>query len=164
MRPHWMGTPDPSPSTSRHGTSLDRDPQPCPPPSTWDLSEHGSPSSPPLVTSSGHHGRPVQTCSLLDTPPLVPTAGGYWRLGQWKWVIRIPLECFLAVTASCRNISVQNDLFTGLPGHKMTVTFYKIKTNLLSNRWRGKMELVSSEYILTATHSCWQFISISTHM
>ena len=130
MRPHWMGTPDPALAPLDMGPHWTGTPS-LGPPQTWDLNEHGSPSSPPLVTSSGHQGRPFQTCSLLDTHLLVLTAGGYWRLGQWKWVVRILLECFLAVIASCRNLSVQNDLFTGLPGQKITVTFYKIKTNSL---------------------------------
>ena len=56
---------------------------------TWDLSQaHPSPipqtplqtshmgPSPKLVTSGGHHWRPVQTCSFEDQPPLVLKSGG----------------------------------------------------------------------------------------
>ena len=35
---------------------------------TWDLRPPGSTLAPLLVTSGGHHWRPVQTCSLQDPP------------------------------------------------------------------------------------------------
>ena len=84
MRPHWMGTPDPSPSTSRTWDLTGQGPPALARPQTRDLNEHGSPSSPPLVTSSGHHGRPVQTCSLLDTPPTSAYCWWLLKLGSVK--------------------------------------------------------------------------------
>ena len=60
---------------------------------TWDPSG----PSPLLVTSFGHHWRPIQTCSLEDT------LHWYWHLGPLKhiqlvgkWTVCILLECFLA--------------------------------------------------------------------
>ena len=79
IRPHSTGPTgsDPSPLYIRHGTHWTSDmgpPYPAP-----DI-RHGTPVSalaPPLVTSDGHHWRPVQTCSLKD--PL-PTPTGTWLL------------------------------------------------------------------------------------
>ena len=55
--------PHPSPDMGTHCAGT-------PPPShlwTWNLTVQGPP--PPLrVTSGGHHWRPVQSCSLQDTP------------------------------------------------------------------------------------------------
>ena len=62
---------------------------------TRDLTVQGPPSL--LVTSGGHHLRPVQTCSLQDPPPL-PTGADIWWISknsQWKWSVHIRLECFL---------------------------------------------------------------------
>ena len=55
---------------------------------------------PPLVTSGGHHWRPVQTCSLEDSPNL------YWHLVAkactvGKRAVCIPLECFRVYVLCC---------------------------------------------------------------
>ena len=39
---------------------------------------------PLLVTSGGHHWRPVQTCSFEDTPPPVLTSDGQQSTYGWK--------------------------------------------------------------------------------
>ena len=58
-------SPQPCPLDIRHGTP-------------W-TSDMGPPSPALLVTSSGHHWRPVQACSLDDFPPPKPilTSGGH---------------------------------------------------------------------------------------
>ena len=55
---------------------------------------------PLLLTSGGHHWRPVQLYSLDDIPPTQPS--WYWHLAVatktrtvGKWVACIPLECCL---------------------------------------------------------------------
>ena len=71
---------------------------------------HGTPL---LETSSGHHCRPVQTCSF-------GTHRGdswWWPLKQYmvcKWVVCIPLECFLV------------DLINKRDFHKITLQLFVI--------------------------------------
>ena len=49
-----------------------------------------------VVTSGGHYWRPVQTCSLHDPPPSVPTSGSYSSTyGLHKRAVHVLLECFL---------------------------------------------------------------------
>ena len=72
---HWTSMYSPP---SRHGTSLDRDPQP------------------PLGTSGGNHWIPVQTCSLQG----ISSSGAaiWWLLKlvrSVQWVVCILLECFI---------------------------------------------------------------------
>ena len=55
-------------STPRDGTSLTLAP---PGHQTWDPPA----PAPLLVTSSGHHWRPDQTCSLEDPPPVLISGG-----------------------------------------------------------------------------------------
>ena len=48
--------------------------------------------SPATDIYSGYHWRSVQTCSLMNLPPLLPvvlTSSG----GHQKWALRILLEC-----------------------------------------------------------------------
>ena len=75
-----------SPPDNRHGN---RPSLPLPPlPWTSDLGTYpplrnqtwGSP--PLLVTSGGHHWRPVQTCSFGDNPPPLRATSGS---GNWNW-------------------------------------------------------------------------------
>ena len=58
-----------------HWTSLYKDPLPNPSPVPLNIRHRTPGFSPLLVTSCGHHCRPIQTCSLEDTPPLVLTSG-----------------------------------------------------------------------------------------
>ena len=55
---------------------------PPPPPANMgpqDPPEYGTSGPPLLVTSGGYHRRPVQTCSLQDTPPPVLVSSGEVR-------------------------------------------------------------------------------------
>ena len=82
----------PSPPDTRHGTysspkipdmgsTPPRIPDMGPTPSPW-IPDMDLP--PQLLTSGGHHWRPVQTCSLEDSPPqLVLTFGGGNRSGRY---------------------------------------------------------------------------------
>ena len=60
---------------------------------------HGTLGAPLLVTSGGHHWRPVQKCSLEDPPLplLVLTSGGMVTKVRTvgKQAVGILLECFL---------------------------------------------------------------------
>ena len=53
-------------------------------PKTWDL-RYSSP--PQLLTTGGHHWRPVQTCSLENIPPPVLIdlpSSGHWNTYDWQ--------------------------------------------------------------------------------
>ena len=91
------------PPSPRHGTWL-----PTPSPWTWDLRTYTP--SPLLLTSGGHHWRPVQTCSLKDLPH---STHQYWHLSVatetctvGKRVVRILLPvleyCLVITTASSK--------------------------------------------------------------
>ena len=63
---------------------------------TWGLTPPHSPTPTLLLTSGGHHRRPVQTCSLRTYPP----AHWYWHLVvATEWVVRILLECCLVANS-----------------------------------------------------------------
>ena len=70
-------------------------PQPCPPP---DMRHWG----PLLLTSGDQDGRPVQTCSLEDSPLQELTSSN--KYGQCKREVRILLECFLVLHISAKNL------------------------------------------------------------
>ena len=78
----------------------------CPP---W-TSDHGTscPSPTPLLlTSGGHHWRPVQTCSPeIPIPSGVTSGGGHWSTYGFKWAVRILLECFLGFLPTSREGNV----------------------------------------------------------
>ena len=55
-------------------------------------------STPLLVTSAAHHGRPIQTCSIED----LHSTDIWWHVTEahtvGKWAVRILLETFLGFT------------------------------------------------------------------
>ena len=64
---------------------------PTPPYQKWDL--------PPtlLLTSGGHHWRPVQTCPIEDLPPPLPVVVATETCTVGKQAVCILLECCLVV-------------------------------------------------------------------
>ena len=97
LGPHYTGSPWPwpwlkytfsAPLDIRPGTS-------CPSP------------TPLLLTSGGHHWRPVQTCSPeIPIPSGVTSGGGHWSTYGFKWAVRILLECFLGFLPTSREGNV----------------------------------------------------------
>ena len=64
----------------------DMEPGYLPPTCAWDLGAYTP--SPLLLTSGGHHWKPVQTWSLEDLPPPLPpvltSSGGHWNMYSWQ--------------------------------------------------------------------------------
>ena len=85
---------------------------------------HGTLGALLLVTSGGHHWRPVQKCSLEDPPlpPLVLTSGGMVTKARTvgKQAVRILLECFLV----CFTVFNRTEFF--LVDHKHMLLFIEI--------------------------------------
>ena len=67
------------------------------PPSDMGPEDTPSPSpsirpSPLLVTSSGNHSRPVQTCSLQNLHPPAVTSSACCSYDHRKWAVRVLLD------------------------------------------------------------------------
>ena len=62
---------------------------------TWDLRDPSQSHLPLLVTSGGHHWRPVQFYSLQDSPMELTSGGCCSRYSQRKLAVCNLLECFL---------------------------------------------------------------------
>ena len=71
---------------------------PLPTMHTYDMRHWG----PLLLTSDDQDGRPVQTCSLEDSPLQELTSSN--KYGQCKQEVRILLECFLVLHISAKNL------------------------------------------------------------
>ena len=57
---------------------------------TYSPPRHGTPCPPLLVTSGGHHRRPIQTCPLEDPLSVLTFGGGHrsthaWQAGTSYW-------------------------------------------------------------------------------
>ena len=75
---HCTGPPFPSPE---HQTCPPKDIRP----------------GPPLLTSGGHHWRPLQICSFGDPSPELHLVVTTEASTVCKWVVHILLECFLVL-------------------------------------------------------------------